>query len=55
MKIILAYILFWLGDIISYTLHYNFLVKPFYPVYQKLMLWSSNLDVHGKIWKDVGK
>jgi hypothetical protein len=26
-----------------------------YPLYNKLMLWSVDLDKHGKIWKNTAK
>ena len=50
MKLALSWLLYHLGDIISLTLMrcgYG------YGFYNKVMLLSSDLDEHGKIWKNV--
>jgi hypothetical protein len=52
MRYILSYILYIIGDIISRTTMfwgdgYGF------KIYNKVMLWSVNLDKEGKIWKRV--
>lgn len=50
MKITLSYILYFIGDIISRTLMfwgYGF------KLYNRIMLWSVDLDTQGKIWKHV--
>jgi hypothetical protein len=52
MKLILSYILYIIGDLISRTLMtwgngYGF------KFYNKIMLWSVDLDKQGKIWKYV--
>jgi len=52
MKLILSYILYWIGDFISRTIMfwgdgYGF------KIYNKIMLWSVDLDTKGKIWKYV--
>jgi len=52
MKLLLSRIFYVIGDWISLTLMrwgdgYG------YPLYSKLMLWSVDLDVHGKIWQHV--
>jgi len=50
MKLLLSYILYFIGDIISRTLMfwgYGF------KIYNKVMLWSVDLDNQGKIWKRV--
>jgi len=52
MRIALSYILYLVGDIISRTLMfwgdgYGF------KIYNKVMLWSVDLDTNGKIWKYV--
>jgi len=48
MRLILSYILYFIGDIISRTLmSYGFGFK----IYNKVMLWSVDLDKEGKIWK----
>jgi hypothetical protein len=53
MRLALSYILYIIGDIISRTLMfwgdgYGF------KIYNKVMLWSVDLDTQGKIWKYVG-
>ena len=50
MRLILSYILYFIGDIISrifmfYGNGYGF------KIYNKIMLWSVDLDKEGKIWK----
>ncbi len=52
MKLLLSRILYVIGDCISITIMrwgdgYG------YPLYNKLMLWSVDLDTHGKVWKFV--
>ena len=52
MKLLLSRIFYVIGDLISITTMrwgdgYG------YPLYNKLMLWSVDLDTHGKIWKFV--
>jgi len=52
MKLVVSTILYHIGDMISRTIMrwgdgYG------YPIYNKLMLWSVDLDKHGKIWKKV--
>ena len=52
MKLLLSYILYTIGDIISRTTMvwgngYGF------KIYNKVMLWSVDLDNEGKIWKHV--
>jgi hypothetical protein len=50
MRLVLSYILYLIGDIISRTLMfwgYGF------KLYNKVMLWSVDLDNEGKIWKHV--
>jgi hypothetical protein len=50
MKLTLSYILYLIGDIISRTfISYSFGFK----LYNKVMLWSVDLDTKGKIWKYV--
>jgi hypothetical protein len=49
-KNILAYIFYFMGDLVSKLLIWD-LFSFLYPVYNKLMSWSSDLDVHGKIWR----
>jgi hypothetical protein len=52
MRLLLSYILYYIGDVISMTTMafgngYGF------KVYNKVMLWSVDLDTQGKIWKHV--
>jgi hypothetical protein len=52
MKFILSYALYTIGDVISRTIMvwgdgYGF------KIYNKIMLWSVDLDKEGKIWKYV--
>ena len=52
MKLLLSRIFYVIGDLLSITIMrwgdgYG------YPLYNKLMLWSVDLDTHGKIWKFV--
>jgi hypothetical protein len=50
MKIVLSYILYIIGDIISRTIiSYRFGFK----LYNKIMLLSVDLDTEGRIWKFV--
>jgi hypothetical protein len=50
MKLLLSYILYIIGDIISRTfICYSIGFK----IYNKIMLWSVDLDKEGKIWKHV--
>ena len=51
-RIILAHICYTLGDWISYPMvdrDWGWL----YPIYNKLMTWSGDLDNEGVIWKDT--
>ena len=50
MKFFLSLICYAVGDLISLT---TMRLGIGYSVYNKLMLWSSDLDDHGIIWKNV--
>lgn len=50
MRLVLSYILYFIGDIISRTL---MLWGYGFKIYNKVMLWSVDLDTKGKIWKHV--
>jgi hypothetical protein len=50
MKQLLSHICYFLGDMISKLLYWD-LLSWVYPVYNKLMIWSSDLDEKGEIWK----
>jgi hypothetical protein len=55
MKLILSKILYFIGDLISKLFYYKFFCKFsgfLYPIYSKLMIWSSDLDKEGKVWYD---
>jgi hypothetical protein len=56
MSLILSRILYYIGDFIS-RLFYWRLFRLFsgllYPIYNKVMIWSSELDKDGVIWKNV--
>jgi hypothetical protein len=49
-KLVLAWTLYYLGDFVSKLMNTE-LTGWLYPVYNKLMIWSSELDVNGRIWK----
>ena len=51
----LAHVLFYIGDKVSYLVDYEWLSPVSYPVYSRLMLWSSELDINGEIWKSESK
>lgn len=53
MKLILSKILFYIGDTISNLLYFEWLGIFLYPVYKKIMIWSSLLDEKGVIWREV--
>jgi len=52
MRIVLSYILYLIGDIISRTIMFWGDGCGF-RIYNKVMLWSVDLDTEGKIWKHV--
>lgn len=52
MRYILSYALYIIGDIISITIM-NWGDGYGYKIYNKVMLWSVNLDKECKIWKPV--
>ena len=53
LKLILSKTLFYNGDTISNLLYFEWMGIVLYPVYKKLMLWSSELDKDRIIWKNV--
>jgi len=53
MRLILSKILFYIGDTISNLLYFEWMGVILYPVYKNLMIWSSELDKDGVIWKDI--
>jgi hypothetical protein len=51
-KLFYSKVLYFIGDLISRTIMrlgdgYG------YPIYNKIMLWSVNLDKHSRVWKKV--
>ena len=48
--IVLAWVLYWIGDIISITFMRFGLG---YPIYNKVMNWSLKFDKNDVIWKKV--
>jgi len=53
MRLLLSKILFYIGDTISNLLYFEWMGIVLCPVYKKFMLWSSELDKDGVIWKNV--
>jgi hypothetical protein len=54
MKIILSKILYYIGHFISILMRCD-LLSFLYPVYKKIMLWSSDLDKDGEVWENINK
>ncbi len=52
MKTYLSKVFYFLGDLVSYLLHYNITGIIFYPLYRRLMLISVKLDVNNVVWGD---
>jgi hypothetical protein len=52
MRYIFSYALYIIGDIISMTIM-NWGDGYGYKIYNKVMLWSVDLDKEGRIWKPV--
>lgn len=56
MRLILSRTLYYIGDFISRLFYWRLfrLLSGFlYPIYNKVMLWSSELDKDGVIWKNI--
>jgi hypothetical protein len=53
MKIALAWTLYYLGDFVSRFL--NITNGAVYPLYNRLMLWSHDLDTEHRIWQPPRK
>ena len=51
MKLILSYILYKAGDVLSHLLKYELIVDFIYPAYKWSMLTSFKLDENDKLWK----
>lgn len=52
MKVILSKILYHIGDLISKLMNYDCFAW-LYPLYNRIMGLSCDLDKHGKVWKIV--
>ena len=52
MKLIASYILYKIGDFLSFFLRFNCLSWIYNP-YSSIMLYSAKLDVNGKIWNYI--
>lgn len=52
MKTYLSIIFYFLGDVVSYFLHYNITSIIFYPLYRRLMLISISLDKKNIVWQN---
>ena len=48
-------IFYFLGDLVSYLLHYNITSIIFYPLYRWLILVSISLDKDSIVWENVEK
>lgn len=49
MRTVVAYILYYLGDLVSKPMHY-FDWGWLYPIYNWLMIKSGDFDINHKIW-----
>lgn len=54
MKTILARIFYYIGDMISYPMHW-WALGLLYPIYNQLMTWSITLDPSGEIWEIINE
>ena len=52
MKTYLSKVFYFLGDVVSYLLHYNITSIIFYPLYRRLMLISISLDTNNIVWEN---
>ena len=52
MSLILSKILYHIGDLISKLMNYDFFAW-LYPLYNKIMGLSCDLDKDGKVWKII--
>ena len=54
MKTLLSRLFYYMGHLVSFFLYCDWFCF-LYPVYKKLMIWSSDLDKEGKVWDNVNK
>ena len=50
MKLVLSWVMYWLGDVISRTI---LRLGIGYGLYKTLMLWSVELDDKFDVWKEI--
>ena len=53
MRLLFSRILFYIGNTISNLLYFEWMGIVLYPIYKKIMIWSSELDKDGVIWKNI--
>lgn len=51
MRILLSKILYYVGDLVSKFLYFDFF-SWMYPLYRKIMILSFELDKEGKVWEN---
>lgn len=51
MKTLLSFILYYIGHFISILLRCD-LLAFLYPLYRKIMILSSDLDINNKVWNN---
>ena len=54
MKTLLSFILYYIGHFISVVMRCD-LFAFMYPAYKKIMILSSDLDIHDKVWHTHNK
>ena len=58
MIVLFSKILYHIGDFISTLMYwrmFRLLSGLLYPIYNKVMIWSMDLDKEGKVWKHINK
>jgi len=53
MKLAFSKLFYYIGDSISNLLYFEWMGILLYPVYKRLMIWSSELDTNNVIWKKI--
>ncbi len=51
MRTLFSKILYYVGDLVSKFLYFDFF-SWMYPLYRKIMILSSELDKEGKVWEN---
>lgn len=44
---VVAWVLYWVGDLVSYPIFYVDILGYFYPIYNNLMYWSHSVQMWG--------